>query len=137
MEDVESMCGRCVASVCDWERVGSELTEAGARLEVKLIRRRQRGRAILTALRRLYMYWKHGRMSGEVSTCITRELNQRWPGAKDVSYIQAVGRVNSSTLVIDLFARLRVNATGSSVPARQTASSASRSAGDRPLNTSW
>jgi hypothetical protein len=54
---------------------------------------------------------------------------------KEKSVYYAVGSVSSSTLVIDLFDRFRVNDTGSSVEALHIASSACRSAGERALKT--
>ncbi|OWY92974.1 hypothetical protein PHMEG_00037792 [Phytophthora megakarya] len=134
MEVVEWMCDYRGASECDWKRAGSELQEAGLCLETKLSRRRRRGRAVRTVLRRLYLYWKYGSLGGDVPECINRQLQQLRPDNNVVSFIYADGSVSSSTLVIDL---LRVYVARSLVSARQIASSASRSAGDRPLNTSW
>ncbi|OWZ17745.1 hypothetical protein PHMEG_0008262 [Phytophthora megakarya] len=76
MEAVEWMCDYCGGSECDWKRAGSELQEAGLCLETKLSRRRQRGRAVRTALRRLYSYYNYGALRGDVPECINRQLNK-------------------------------------------------------------
>ncbi|KAE9259854.1 hypothetical protein PF008_g33259 [Phytophthora fragariae] len=102
MEPVrDNLCCWCGATPCEWENYAEELWLAAGRVQRKLLRRKHRNRALRQTLSRIYLYQKGGNLRGLIPRCVAKKLMEYWPDSPKV--------------------------TGSSVEARQSASSADRS----------
>ncbi|KAE9058639.1 hypothetical protein PF007_g31234, partial [Phytophthora fragariae] len=96
-----NLCCWCGATPCEWENYAQQLWLAAGRVQRKLLRRKHRNRALRQTLSRLYLYQKGGNLRGPIHRCVAKKLMEYWPDSPKV--------------------------TGSSVEARQSASSADRS----------